>query len=470
MFDLKKFGENTALITETKKISYSELAELSNKIGDVVGGRCLIFFLATNSVDSIAGYLAFLNKKIVPLMVDAELNFELTKNLFEIYKPAFIWLPKNLRENFSECTEVFSTENYILLSTGNKNFYPLNDELALLMTTSGSTGSPKFVRQSYKNISANTKSIVEYLQIDENERAITNLPMSYVYGLSIINTHIFSGASIVVTDKTLFQKEFWQLMKDFEVTNFNGVPYTFEMLMRLRFFRMNLPALKKITQAGGKLDPELHLKFAEYAEQNNKKFFVMYGAAEATARMGYLPAEKSLKKFGCMGIAIPGGKFELVDVDGKIISTPETVGELVYYGENVSLGYAESGEDLIKADERNGRLETGDLAKFDAENFYTIVGRKKRFLKMFGKRINLQEVEHILREEFRGLREEFEVACTGIDDKMKIFITDENFLKDVAPFLSEKLNLHPAAFAVKFITEIPKNSSGKVIYKDLESL
>lgn len=464
MFDLKKFGERTALITESKKISYVELDELTKKIGDAIDGRCLIFLLATNSADSIAGYLAFLNKKIVPLMVDAELNFELAKNLLEIYKPKYIWLPKNQRENYSDCEEIFQSENYVLLSTGIENFYPLNDELALLMTTSGSTGSPKFVRQSYKNILSNTKSIIEYLKIDESERAITNLPMSYVYGLSIINTHIFSGASVVVTDKTLFQKEFWQLMKNFEVTNLNGVPYTFEMLERLRFFRMNLPALKKITQAGGKLDPELHLKFAEFAEKNDKKFFVMYGAAEATARMGYLPAEKSLEKFGSMGIAIPGGKFELVDGDGKIITTSETVGELIYYGENVSLGYAESGEDLIKGDERHGKLETGDLAKFDAEGFYTIVGRKKRFLKMFGKRINLQEVEHILRQKFN-----VEVAATGVDDKMKIFITDEKFLKEIAPYLSEKLNLHPAAFDVKFILEIPKNSSGKVIYSELEN-
>lgn len=464
MFDLKKFGERTALITEEKNFSYGELNELTKKIGDAINERCLIFLLATNSADSIAGYLAFLNKKIVPLMVDAELNFELAKNLAEIYKPKYIWLPKNLRENYLDCTEIFQFGNYSLLSTAVEYNFSLNDELALLMTTSGSTGSPKFVRQSYKNILSNTKSIVEYLKIDENERAITNLPMSYVYGLSVINTHIFSGASVVVTDKTLFQKEFWQLMKNFEVTNLNGVPYTFEMLERLRFFRMKLPALKKITQAGGKLDPELHLKFAEFAEKNDKKFFVMYGAAEATARMGFLPAEKSLEKFGAMGVAIPGGKFELVDNGGKIITEPENVGELIYYGENVSLGYAESGEDLIKGDERHGRLETGDLAKFDAEGFYTIVGRKKRFLKMFGKRVNLQEVEHILRQKFN-----IEVACTGVDDKMKIFITDEKFLKGVAPFLSEKLNLHPAAFSVKFIENIPKNSSGKVIYSELEN-
>lgn len=465
MFDLKNF-DDVALITENKKISYRKLNEISNKIGDAVKRRCLIFLLATNSADSIAGYIGFLNKKIVPVMIDAELNIESLKNLVKIYRPDYLFLPKTLRENFVDCEEILSTENYFLLSTGDRNFYKLNDELALLMTTSGSTGSPKFVRQSYKNILSNTKSIIEYLQIDKNERAITNLPMSYVYGLSIINTHIFAGASIVVTDKTLFQKEFWQMMKNFEVTNFNGVPYTFEMLMRLRFFRMDLPALKKITQAGGKLDAELHLKFAEYVAQNDKKFFVMYGAAEATARMGYLPAEKSLEKVGSMGIAIPGGKFELIDNDNKIITMPETVGELIYYGENVSLGYAECGEDLIKADERNNRLETGDLAKFDSEGFYTIVGRKKRFLKMFGKRVNLQEVEHILRQKF-NLEE---IACTGVDDKMKIFITEENLADEIIKYLGEKLNLNRSAFKVEVIEEIPKNSAGKVIYAKLQNM
>ena len=253
MFKLN-FGESPALITEDKIISYNQLADISSSIGNAINKRCHIFLLATNSPDSIAGYIACLNKKIVPIMIDAELDISAIKNLAEIYRPDFLFLPKTLRESFSNCEEIFSTENYLLLATGDKNFYSLNDELALLMTTSGSTGSPKFVRQSYKNILSNTKSIIEYLELDKNSRAITNLPMSYVYGLSVINTHIFSGASIVVTDKTLFQKEFWQLMKDFSVTNFNGVPYTFEMLMRLRFLRMKLPALKIITQAGGKLE------------------------------------------------------------------------------------------------------------------------------------------------------------------------------------------------------------------------
>jgi acyl-coenzyme A synthetase/AMP-(fatty) acid ligase len=149
--------------------------------------------------------------------------------------------------------------------------------------------------------------------------------MSYTYGLSIINSHLWAGASIVLTQKTLMQKEFWQQFKDYGATSFGGVPYIYEMLEKLRFFRMDLPALRTMTQAGGKLSPELHRKFAEYAQANGKKFVVMYGQTEATARMSYLPAEKSLEKYGSMGIAIPGGEFSLIDVEGNGIKEPEVV-------------------------------------------------------------------------------------------------------------------------------------------------
>ncbi len=259
IFDLGKFAGNTALIAENETLTYEDLKIRSEEISGAAGGRCLIFLFCKNSVASVAGYVGFMNRGIVPLMIDADLDLDLVKNLLQLYRPKYLWLPENLRENYSAYEKIYERDGYNLLAT-NAETFALNEKLALLMTTSGSTGSPKFVRQSYENILANTKSIVEYLQIGESERSITNLPMNYVYGLSIINTHIFSGGSIVLTEKTLFQKEFWQALKNNSVTNLNGVPYTFEMLQRLRFFRMDLPTLKFITQAGGKLDPETHLK------------------------------------------------------------------------------------------------------------------------------------------------------------------------------------------------------------------
>ncbi len=464
LFDLRQFGKSTALIMEDSAMSYAELLDASEQVAQAVGRRALLFLVCRNRPASLAGYIGCVNHHIVTAMIDDTLDKELLSNLVALYRPEFFWLPEDETGNFPNYKEVFRLQDYVLLATGEKNPFPLYDELAVLITTSGSTGSPKLVRQSYKNIRANTESIVEYLHIDETERAITNLPMHYVYGLSVIHTHIYTGAALVVTEKSMFQRDFWDVFKEKDVTSFAGVPYTYEMLNKLKFFNMELPSLRYLTQAGGKLAPELHKKFAEYAEREGKSFVVMYGAAEATARMGYLPPKESLRKWGCMGMAIPGGRFELWDENDNLIKETGVVGELVYYGDNIMLGYAEKGEDLALGDINKGCLHTGDMAKFDDEGYYTVVGRKKRFLKLFGKRTNLEEAEQLLKIHFDTVA----VACTGIDDRMYIFTTDEALFGKLAPYLSEKLAMHHSAFREKLIEKIPKNSSGKTIYKDLE--
>ena len=463
-FDLKHFGEMPALFMEDGVWAYSKLFDTSERIAATVPTRSLVFLVCSNTPVCIAAYVGFINHKIVPVMIDKDLDEELFRRLLEQYSPAYIFAEKAHFDILDRYAQVLRIEGNVLYDTGERHPLPLHDDLALLMTTSGSTGSPKLVRQSYENIRANTESIVEYLRLDETDRAVTNLPLHYVYGLSILNTHLAAGASVVVTERTLFDRAFWQLVRAHEVTTFSGVPYTYAMLKRLRFFRMDLPALRTLTQAGGKLDPELHREFAEYAHAHGKHFIVMYGAAEATARMGYLPAADAIRKTGAMGIAIPGGRFELMDEDGKEIKATDTVGELVYYGTNVTLGYAESGADLVRGDERGGRYETGDLAQRDTDGYYTIVGRKRRFLKLFGKRTNLQEVEHILRQHFG----EIEVACAGIDDHLYVFVTQEHLAADIVPFLSAKLGLHHTAFTAKYIATIPKNAAGKTVYRALE--
>ena len=464
LWDFSAFANHTALLSEVRTVSYQELGEEAERISACIAPRSLVFLLARNSPAAIAGYVGFVQNGIVPVMIDAALDAGLLTALRAAYRPTYAWIPAERMASFQSGHEVLRQEEYVLLDLSEKRPFPLHDDLALLMTTSGSTGSPKLVRQSYENLRANTSSIAVYLHLDETERAVTNLPLHYVYGLSILNTHLAVGASVVVTEKTLFDRAFWQLMREKEVTNFSGVPYTYAMLKRLRFFRMDLPALRTLTQAGGKLDPELHREFAEFAHTHGKRFVVMYGAAEATARMGYLPPQYALKKIGAMGIAIPGGRFELIDEEGEEISAADTVGELVYYGANVTLGYAMSGADLARGDERGGRYETGDLARRDADGYYTVVGRKRRFLKLFGKRTNLQEVEHILRQHFG----EIEVACAGVDDHLYVFVTQEHLASEIVPFLSAKLGLHHSAFTAKCIPYIPKNASGKTVYRELE--
>lgn len=465
MWNFKKYGDNIAAMSDRKEcITYQQLAIATERLREKIDGRCLVFSICTNSVGSIVGYAGFLDHNIVPLLLDSHLDFKLLQQLIDTYKPSYLWVPESMNESFNVFEAIYSDFNYSLMKTNYDIKYPLFDELALLLTTSGSTGSPKLVRQTYKNVEANIKSIVEYLKLDKTERPITTLPMSYTYGLSIINSHLSVGAMLLLTDKTMMEKDFWTFFKEQEATSFGGVPYTYEILDKLRFTRMDLKSLRTMTQAGGKLSPELHKKFAEYALENNKYFVVMYGQTEATARMSYLPHEKSLDKYGSMGIAIPGGKFSLIDVAGNEVTEPEIVGELVYEGPNVTLGYAECGDDLIKGDERFGKLITGDMAKIDEDGYYYIVGRKKRFLKIFGNRVNLDETERMIKAHFNNL----DCACSGVDDKMYIFITDEIVSNEVKKFISDKTGLNSIAFVVKVIDEVPKNESGKISYIKLE--
>lgn len=465
LWDLGAWGSNDAAVDENgAELTYNDLSNAGQCIANVVGKRCLVFSLCQNTIGSIAGYVGFMQHGIVPLLLNAHLEQGLLDHLLKVYHPAYLWMPDNVEIGGLNSSCELHLLGYKLLKVQWDVEYQLHPELGLLLTTSGSTGSPKLVRQSYNNVRANAEAIAQYLELDETERPITTLPMNYTYGLSIINSHLLVGATLLVTEKGLMQKEFWQFFKEQGATSFGGVPYTYEMLDKLRFQRMKLPSLRTMTQAGGKLTPELHKKFAEYAAEKGKKFVVMYGQCEATARMGYLPADKAVERCGSMGIAIPGGAFRLVDVNGQTITEPHVTGELVYEGPNVTLGYAECGEDLAKGDERHGVLETGDMAQFDEDGYYYIVGRKKRFLKIYGNRVNLDEVDRLVKAAFP----ETDFTCAGVDDHMYLFVTDAAAAEAVKDFVVSKTGLNPVAFKTVLIDEIPKNDAGKTLYQELK--
>ncbi len=465
--ELIKYGNRVALVSQEGEMTYTELTKsceyLKNSLPDE---KNLVFCFCKNDFASIIGYLAFLNHKSVPLLLNKDIDEQLAMHLIETYKPKFLYNANESLLKRLKYQVIFSDSDSILVQLDNETI-DMYAELALLLTTSGSTGSPKLVRQSYENIQSNADAIVEYLEIDERERAITTLPMNYTYGLSIINSHLLAGASVIVTEYSIMQKEFWELCRQKQATSFGGVPYTYEMLKKLRFFNMELPFLRTMTQAGGKLNPELHKMFAEYANKNGKKFVVMYGQTEATARMAYLPHNKAIEKFGSMGIAIPNGELWLEDEEGNKITAVEEVGELIYKGANVTLGYAEKTDDLKKTNEFKGILRTGDMAKKDADGFFYIVGRKKRFLKIYGNRVNLDEIEMMIKKHF----EYSHIVCSGIDDCLYVFVEKEetDFLRAVQNFLAEKTKLNKMAFKVKHIPNIPQNEVGKVLYKKLET-
>jgi acyl-coenzyme A synthetase/AMP-(fatty) acid ligase len=463
-WDIKKYGKKTALNNGGERLDYAGLAAFSADFGGRLLKGGLIFNLCDNNIESVVGYVSFLRLRRAQALVNPALDKRLLASLINAYEPSYIWLDRSLAGELAIAFNVrYAFGRYILAETAYGGEYRVNPELAVLLTTSGSTGSPKLVRQSYENISANARDIAAYLELDDSSKPITTLPMSYTFGLSIINSHLLVGTEIVLTDKKIIDGDFWELFRETEPTTFGGVPFTFQMLDALDFIGMELPSLRVITQAGGKLGVELHTAFARYSLERGIRFYAMYGQTEATARIAYLPHEYALEKPDSIGISIPDGKIWLEGEGGEIVSGAFTAGELVYAGKNVTLGYAESRLDLDKGDENGGVLRTGDIAQRDGDGFYYIVGRKKRFIKIFGSRVNLDELEKLIKTT-AGC----EAAATGQDDGLRVYVTDENAAGRVKAYLSDVLKLSVTGFSVKYIKELPRSESGKLLYSKLE--
>ena len=433
-----------AIDSEGGKLTYGDIINRANAISADIHQRALCFMLVENNVSSVEWVMASLiSRKLVPLILNAKTENTLYNNLLDTYKPAYIWKDGTLTRTTSPIA-------------------PLYKELSHLLPTSGSTGSPKLVRHTYDNIEAAGLNISTFFELTANDRPLMVLPLYYTMGLSMVFSHLKVGATILITGRNMTDPVFWQFLKQEHATSFTGVPYSFQILNLMRFFRMNLPDLELLTQGGGKMEKGLNLKFAEWCRDNGKRWIATYGQSECTARMAYLPAQWAVEKVGSIGIAVPNGELSLIDADGEPITTPHTEGEMCYRGKNVTLGYATCRDDLQKGDERNGFIRTGDLAYFDEDGCYYIVGRMGRFLKLFGMRVGLDECEQIIATECQT-----EAACVGTDEKMLVYITDANKTQQVKQTLIDKTHIVATSFEVIVIDEIPKNEAGKKLYSKL---
>jgi long-chain acyl-CoA synthetase len=337
---------------------------------------------------------------------------------------------------------------------------PLHPALALLLTTSGSTGSPKLVRLTRNNVLANAHSIVRYLGIQPGERSIQSLPMHYSYGLSLVNSHLAAGATVVLTRHSFLRPEFWGVFDQTGCTSFAGVPYIYETLHRLRFDPKRHPSLHTMTQAGGGLRRDLIQSFYEHTSAAGCRFFVMYGQTEATARISYVPFERLGEKIGSIGIPILNGHLSLAPLEDSDLK------ELIYSGPNVMMGYAESVEDLAAGDELGGTLRTGDLATLDSEGFFYLTGRLKRFAKLFGRRISLEDVEKDLE-----MRYPIHAAVMDREGQLRVYAAAREKVDcdGIAHYLAQRLSVPPQCVTVDAIAGIPLTASGKKDYKALPS-
>jgi long-chain acyl-CoA synthetase len=444
--------------------TYGQLLETVTQTSDSLRrelGRSVVFHVATNTVASIALYLSCLEAGCPVALLEPGRS-DRFEPLLETFDPAAVFLPQGVQTTESGAARLLFDGTYkITLRDTARKAPHLHHGLSLLLTTSGSTGSPKLVRLTLGNVFANARSIASYLGIHPGERSIQSLPMHYSYGLSLVNSYLVAGATIVLTRHSFMRPEFWDAFDRTGCTSFAGVPYMYETLHRLQFDPGQHPTMHTMTQAGGGLRRDLIQSFYERTLSAGCRFFVMYGQTEATARISYVPPEQLGEKIGSIGVPVPGGRLWLPPVDDSGMQ------ELIYSGPNVMMGYAESADDLAAGDQLGGILRTGDLAAVDSDGFFFLTGRLKRFAKLFGRRISLEDVE-------KDIETRYAIHAAAIDREGQLQVYAAAHAEPVdragiARYLAQRLSVPPKYITVDAIAEIPMTASGKKDYKTLSS-
>jgi acyl-coenzyme A synthetase/AMP-(fatty) acid ligase len=330
------------------------------------------------------------------------------------------------------------------------------------------------VRLSLGAVVANARAIAKALDLGRDELAPTSLPLHYSYGLSVLNSHLVAGATVMLTDESLLSDPFWAACRAHGVTSLAGVPYSYQLLRRLDLAKLAPASLRTFTQAGGRLEPALVLHFHRLVTARGGRLFVMYGQTEATARITILSAADLPEHVGSVGRAIDGA-LEIADD-----------GEVVYRGPNVMLGYAESRAELDAPDQLGGRLCTGDLGRLDEAGRLWITGRKKRIAKVFGNRLGLDELEAFLRatpevtadapaDATADATPEATATLAAIadGDRVRVFVESTSPIPEKCATLRQRLaehtGLHLSGFVVTAIPAIPRLLGGKIDYQRLET-
>jgi len=470
LFDFKSFGERPAFISDLgETISFSrldglaeELSRLRDAVASETGTRPLFMMLTHNTPAAFALYVALLQGGCPMMLVSADLPESMCRQILNTYRPALLLLPDALRASYAPMRELLAIGDYRALRTNFSWNYPVHPDLAVLVTTSGSTGSVKFVRQSRNNIRSNTRAAADYMEISENDRMIASMSLSYTYAQAKTRATLLRGGCVVVTAHNVMECEFWDLMENHRITMLHGVSGMYEIMRRLDMFSEDFPDLRLLTQGGGKLSQEMHTCLARYALDTGKRFFAAYGLTETTGSATYLAPELNLKKPGSVGKPYPGRSIQLLDAEGREIHAPHTPGEIVYRGENVAMGYAECGDDLARGDDWNGVLPTGDVGQLDEDGDLYIVGRMKRFIKVHGYRISLDEIDGRIMDDLNIL-----TVSVGSDDHPVIWITKAEDEAAVKAYICKKLPVLRTAVRFAVIDEIPRTEAGKIRYGEL---
>ncbi|WP_179345069.1 AMP-binding protein [Winogradskyella ursingii] len=456
LYNLIAASENVNFIDASNDTRYT-LEQIDLPINNIELARSLIFLYTDNSLNSLVTYLNLLKTKHVLVLLSNTIETKLKENLENDYEPSIIFDDERSYIDKYEAREL-SNENIEIKLHINKEFKSvLDDNLRLMLSTSGTTGSPKFVKLSEENIKQNAISISDYLPIESTDVTPLNLPLHYSYGLSVLHSNAINGATIVCGLPDILSKDFWKHLNEYEFTSIAGVPFIYEMFQRIGFLKKPHPSLKYITQAGGNLSQNIKSEFNNYCIENGIEFFVMYGQTEATARISFVPPSMLEDKITSIGKPIKNGNIT-IDIDTD---------ELLYSGPNVFGGYAKQKEDLATW-ENIEMLRTGDLAKQDEDGYFYISGRLKRIAKVFGNRVNLDEIEAFVKSNLNLSL----LACTGINDKFILIAHSHKNLEEaeLKKAMFGTFKIQGSAIKFHYFDTLPKTKNEKIDYKTITSI
>lgn len=465
----------------SEQISYPQLYQkglkLAQHLKKEIGENNNVILISQNSVFFLVAYLGIMRSGNVCVPLNPVIEQENLDFIIKATECKTFFVPQRIRGKYLLPNTAIINETDLdkLLNSLTKTDNLLPEEfdenrLAQILFTSGSTGLPKGVMLSHKNLMSNTDSIVEYLNLTSNDTIEIVLPFYYCYGLSLLHTHLKVGGSVVLNNNFVFIGSVLNDLNKYKCTGFSGVPSHYQILLRKSksFKSSEFPSLRYFTQAGGKLHNVFIKELIEAFPR--KRFFVMYGQTEATARLSYLPPELVQTKLGSIGKGIPNVTLDVVDKNDQPVKNGE-IGEIVAKGDNIMLGYVNDPEGN-KLTLRNGWLHTGDIAKKDEDGYIYLVAREKEIIKVGGKRISPKEIEEVI----VSIPEVVDCTIEGVYDeilseaiKATVVLTDNtDETKAEEKILStcrNKLVLYKIPQIIEFKKKLDVNQAGKKVAK-----
>jgi long-chain acyl-CoA synthetase len=436
----------TFLTTQDRALSFAQVFDAGDGLFESCA-RGVVVLLCDRSPETVIAYTGALRAGLVPLLLDGAAAPAAIARTLQAYRPAYLFSPTGMGpEGYAPHAKIGATG--MLFAATQVAETALHRDLTLLIPTSGSTGDPKSVRITGRNLQSCTDAICDYLAMAEDRVAVSLLPLHYSYGLSVLHNVMNVRGRIALTELSVLDRGFFGFCETQGVTDIAGVPFIFDILRRARLPEGLARSLVCVTQAGGRLDPRVTKHFLEQFAGTRTRYFTMYGQTEAAPRISYVPPKAGIDKLGSVGVPISCGRAR-IDGEGE--------GELVYSGENVSMGYAQGCGDLARSDDFQGTLRTGDLATIDADGFITITGRLKRFVKLHGVSVNLDHVESVLNS--AGI----DCMVVGRENRVIVCYRDSD-PAEVGAAMSGNFSFHPSTMALQEVDPLPRTAAGKPDY------